>query len=95
MNDMPLQPDEIERIVKWVGEIDPTVVMHKGRMLYMMSYWKRADNEMARRHVQECLREIVRLRAELDNLAGRAIAAITEPPMGKPDIVCHASKENQ
>ena len=91
-----MQAHEIDAIVKWVGEIDGSYVLSDGRMRYMMSYWIRTRNAesrdakigMAFNHIQECLREIVRLRAELDGIAGRAKAAIAEPPLGKPDHVC-------
>ena len=91
-----MQAHEMDAIVKWVGEQDQSYVMSAVRMRYMISYWIRMRNAasrdekigMAFNHITECLREIVRMRAELDGIAGRAKAAIAEPPRGKPDHVC-------
>lgn len=102
---LAMQAHEIDAVVKGVSEQDPTYVMAAGRMRYMMSYWIRTRNDapkdakigMAFNHIQECLREIVRLRSVLerigrDSMDSRTVQiaddAIAEPQSGKPDHVC-------
>lgn len=84
-----MQDQEIDAIMKWVGEQDRTYVMNYGRMRYIINYWTMTRNAMPRdentrmafNHIQECLTEIMRMRAELDGIAGLAKSAITESPL--------------